>query len=557
MSEPASSSSGKRFSCPNCGGGLKYDILAKSMVCSQCGSQTELAQLEDGPDSGEMMEVTEYHCPQCGAMVYSADTSVTGFCSFCGSDVILTGRLGHTRRPAAIVPFFITREDCEQRYREYLRHYRLMPAELESAETVSHFRPVYVPFWSYHVQSKGPAELMGFRAYIMDHYHYTEDYKLSMDAEINQEGILYDASTVFEDETAAMLQHKAYYAVPFHSAYLCGFYAQSADVPPETYEEEAAATAARLFMDQVKENYKMDSVEITGDIRHSFGLPNARFEKKLVMLPVWLLAHRQGQRVVYTAVNGFDGKVVCDVPVSSGKIAVLTGIITLVLFLLLNTLVTLKPDLLMLLCGLLLLLVQILFTGAHTVLNNRRTRAFEPDFSGEHPVFKGPAQAMLKMKEDSVAIDQKAPGQHPVKAWFRRKPVPWATLVVFLLCMLYAAISSGLLSHFLSSFRFRYMLDSTYRLLGCMLILLVIMVIYTVVTMVKKKGGGPLLPRLLSCIACGAGVLFLYLRQTEDLLYYGCTAAMLLAAIWELLTITRAHNEYASRPVPFFKEESA
>ena len=34
-------------------------------------------------------------------------------------------------------------------------------------------------------------------------------------------------------------------------------------------------------------------------------------------------------------------------------------------------------------------------------------------------------------------------------------------------------------------------------------------------------------------------------------------AVMLVAAIWELGVITRAHNEYASRPVPFFEEESA
>lgn len=552
MSEPVSSSSGKRFSCPNCGGGLKYDIRAKSMVCSQCGSQAALAHLDDGPDSGETMEVMEYHCPQCGAMVYSSDTSATGFCSFCGSDVILSGRLGHTRRPAAIVPFSVTREECEQRYRERLRHYRLMPAELESEETISHFRPVYVPFWSYHVQSEGPAELTGVKTYTEEGYKYTEDYKLSMDAEINQDGILYDASTAFEDETAAMLQHMAYQAVPFHSAYLCGFYAQTADVPPETYEEEAAATAARLFMDWVKEKNEMDSVEITGDIHHSFGLPNARFEKKLVMLPVWLLAHRQGQRVVYTAVNGYDGKVVCDVPVSSGKIALLTGIMTLVLFLLLNTLVTLKPDLLMLLCGLLLLIVQILFTGAQTVLNNRRTRAFEPDFSGERPVFKGPAQALLKMKEGSVAIDQKAPGQHPVKAWLKK-----GSTRLLLQFILFLAIANGFPFRFLNAFQSGNIYNSTAWLPECMLILLVIMVIYTIVTVVKKKNSGPLLPRLLSCIACGAGVLFLYLRQTEDLLYYGCTAAMLLAAIWELLSITRAHNEYASRPVPFFQEEHA
>ena len=55
----------------------------------------------------------------------------------------------------------------------------------------------------------------------------------------------------------------------YPSAYLCGFCAQAADVPPDVYEKEAAATAVRMFMDEIKEKNEMDSVEITGDIQHS------------------------------------------------------------------------------------------------------------------------------------------------------------------------------------------------------------------------------------------------------------------------------------------------
>ena len=43
--------------------------------------------------------------------------------------------------------------------------------------------------------------------------------------------------------------------------------------------------------------------------------------------------------------------------------------------------------------------------------------------------------------------------------------------------------------------------------------------------------------------------------QVEDLIYYGCAAAMLVASIIELVMMNRAHNEYASRPVPFFGEK--
>ena len=152
-----SGSASRRFGCPSCGGGLRYDIYSRKMKCDRCGSLTDLEKLP--PEKAEeTMQVTEYHCPQCGAAVYSTDTEITSFCSFCGSDVVLTGKMGRTRRPAYIVPFRVTREDCEAAYRQHLKKYLLAPKALKTAETLSHFRPVYVPFWSYQVDAEGPAD---------------------------------------------------------------------------------------------------------------------------------------------------------------------------------------------------------------------------------------------------------------------------------------------------------------------------------------------------------------------------------------------------------------
>ena len=545
MSEFGASSTGARFGCPKCGGGLKYDIASGKMICDRCGEKTEVSALQDAAPEAEMMDITEFHCPQCGAMIYSTDTSATGFCSFCGSDVVLTGKLGKTRRPASIVPFTISREECEAKYREHLGHYHLMPKELKAAETISHFRPVYVPFWSYHVESSGEASLVGHKSYTKGDYRYTEEYDLSMHADIDQRGILYDASTAFEDETAAMLQHTASKAIPFHSAYLSGLYAQAADVPAETYEDEAAASAVRMFMEKVKDEYEMDSVEMKGNIKSAFGLPHARFEKELTMMPVWLLAHRQGTRVLYTAVNGRDGKVVCDVPVSNGKISGVTAVLSAILFVLLWLFLTVKPDLLMVFCSLLLLTTQFLFSGAHKTLNNRRTRAFEPDFSSGSATFTGPAQMMLDRKGNKIALNQSK-----IEKQLAKGGKIISTVLIALCVVAYAVLDDKISLSQLSGSGGRTLM------LLAMGIMFIIMLVH-LISKGKKAGSGPLFPRVLSCIACGAGVLFLLTGQHEDLLYYACAAVMLVAAIWELGVITRAHNEYASRPVPFFEEESA
>lgn len=547
MSGFSGSASGSRFGCPNCGGGLRYDIESRMMKCDRCGGTTDLHKLDAGQedDGDDTMEVTEFHCPQCGAMVYSTDTSVTGFCSFCGSDVVFSSKLGRTRRPAAIVPFTVTREHCESLYREHLKRYRLKPGFMDSEETVSHFRPVYVPFWSYHVKSEGLAELKGHKSYTKGDYRYDEDYNLSMRAEIDQDHILYDASTAFEDETAAMLQHTAADAVPFHPAYLSGFYAQAADVEADTYQREAAATAVRMFMNQVKAEYAMDRVEMLGDMEDSFGLPNAEYEESLMMMPVWLLAQRQGGRVIYTAVNGSSGQVICDVPVSMGKLGGVILGVAAALFALLYSFLTLKPEMMTGLCAILLLLSQVQFGGAQTVMNLRRTRAYEPDFD-HGGNFMGPAQALLKVRDGRIgsrSVDSKKAGETIGKI------LVFAVIAIVVIAT-YGGV--GVLTKLGS-------LDSKggKTLLVVLLFAVLVALIAHVVVKTRQGGSGPMIPRILGCAACAAALFCVSGGVFEDMVYYGCAAAMLLAAIWELAFIIRGHNEYASRPIPFFEKEAA
>ncbi len=533
----------RRFGCPGCGGGLFYDIESARMKCDRCGQLTDLKELPPEDEAADL-EVTEFHCPQCGAEVYSTDTEVTSFCSFCGSDVVLTGKMGSARRPASIVPFSVTREQCEAAYRKHLSKYHLAPGSLKTAETLSHFRPVYIPFWSYEVEAEGPARLEGYKSYTKGSYRYDETYDLSMDAEIRQKGILYDASKAFEDETAAMLRNTAQSAVPFHSAYLSGFYAQGADVPADTYHSEAAAAAARLFMEKVREANKMDRVEMKGEIQENFGLPQARFRDQLVMMPVWLLASRQGERVIYTAVNGTDGTVVCDIPVSNGKAAAVAAGLAVGFFALLQLFLTLKPELLMALCAVFALVTLFQFSGGQKRLYNRMNRAFEPDFTGQAGQFAGPAQSRLQGKDGAISLKKEQSGSTLKKLF---GPAILAIVVVIGMLSDDPAFTREVLQDFMGS-------DGSGLAALIVGAALIAMLVHTV-RRLRNKESGRSWPRIISCAACAAGLFALATKQSEDLVYYGCALAMLAAAIIELVILNRSHNEYASRPVPFFGGE--
>ena len=531
---------GKRYSCPQCGGGLIYDIASGKMKCDHCGDLSPVPADEESTDASGSMEVTEFRCPQCGAAVYSSDTAATSFCSFCGSDVVLTAKLNRVRRPAAIVPFAVTREACEEKYRQHLKRYHLCPADLKSTETISHFRPVYVPFWSYRVQGEGPVSVKGVKSYTKGDKRYDETWQFTFDAKVDRRGILYDASTAFEDETAALLAHTGRDAVPFQSAYLSGLYAQVADVEPENYHAEAYATAAKEMIEKVRSASGMDAVTGYQSANGAYGVPNPKISQELVMLPVWLLAHRQGQRVVYTAINGRSGEVVCDIPVSMRKVLGVIALLGVLFFLLLQLLLTLRPDKLMVLCAGLTLATQLCFLSARRRLKERADRVYEPDFAGSGREYIGPAQMLLAAKE-----------RRSVKTAKRTESgVPWVGLVVVGL-----VAGFNLLPPFLRSVM-NGIGDFSFETLNKLLMLAMLAVsVWRLPLRQGDRSAPSWIVSLAILLTLAVGTVLLFQGRSEDMVYYGCCAAMMAAAIGGLTLINREHNEYASRPVPFFEKE--
>ena len=84
--------------CPNCGGALKFDIKSQAMLCESCASSFAPKEIENRLANGmsaegsaeeeteetghvkghrkDSMQVTVFHCPQCGGEIYSTDETV-------------------------------------------------------------------------------------------------------------------------------------------------------------------------------------------------------------------------------------------------------------------------------------------------------------------------------------------------------------------------------------------------------------------------------------------------------------------------------------------------
>ena len=529
MNEGINPADGLRIGCPGCGSGLRYDIGLKKMHCDSCGGSYALEEIPDRSRQAAdgLMDAAEYRCPQCGAAVHTSQTAVTSFCSYCGADVILTQRLTRTRRPDTIVPFAVTREQCEEIYRRRVREARYAPADFAAQETVSHFRPVYIPFWQYRGSGAGAEKGTGEKHRSDARYEYTDKYEVDVSGSVSVSGMLYDASVSFEDETAQQLRFSDQGALPFHPGYLCGFYAEAPDTESSLYREELIKYARKAWKDEYKKRSGLDKAEV-GFFEKDF-VPGA----SLTLMPAWLLVHRSDKRVVYTAINGDNGEIVCDTPVSNRRFARLAlemTVLAAAVLVLLSFVLILRPRLLAALCGLTAAMAQWVIATVSKDLAIRRARADDLTWVATHSAGKKAA----KVKKRS-----RVPGC----GWFI--PLSGTGLVVGL----------GMIGTYMNAYSFNQFVGSLISehawlppvTLACSLV-------FFLISGYKRQAALDDLLFFLRLAAVGATLLAAFITSS-DTVYYLCAFAMLGLTAFSLSRLNRAHNEFVSRPVPFFGKE--
>lgn len=332
--------------CPGCGAGMRFDIATQKLLCDYCGTAMNVEETEEGRNAvdstdaipgaqpEDLMEVTVFTCPQCGGEIYTAGSEAQSFCTFCGASVTLEGRLTSTRRPLHIIPFKKTREDCKKIYAGLTRKAVFTPKELKDPEYLERFRGIYLPFWNYNITQKGPVKLKGSR----ESGNYTEHLKMTADLDITYDGIAYDASSSFDDGLCrAITPFNQSSLKPFHTGYLSGFFADTADVESQVYTTDAKGDANEETLSRLSKKFDA-SIDMPKDKSEKL---NTKIENvTIAMYPVWFLTYRMKDRVAYAVVNGETGKIAADLPVDRRKYLLGSVLLAIPLFFLLTFLPT-------------------------------------------------------------------------------------------------------------------------------------------------------------------------------------------------------------------------
>lgn len=536
------------YECPNCGGNLRFDISSQKMACIYCGTHVDPYSVKKETDAIEeqYFEATVITCSQCGGELYSTDNEATSFCSFCGAATILTSRISKEKRPDFIVPFKKTKEDCKHAYGQKMRKAFFVPKRLRDPQYIDGFRGIYMPYWTYQLVQKGTVSIEGEKSHREGNYVYTDHYQLKGDMDNYYLGYSYDASTSFYDNISeALAPYDAKELVHFTPAFLSGFYADTADIGPEVYLDDAVEQAEestfRIFkVESGFKDYKIAS-------REKNTPPEKGFKTRLrkadnTMYPVWFLSYRNKDRVAYATVNGQTGKVAVDMPIDPKRYLAASLVLAVPVFILLNLFFTFKP--------VAVLGVSVALVFASLVIYIQELKAiFKKENNLEDKALnwkKGQGKEQNALSD----VDGRQVQASVKKTKKRRKfwRALWMILGIYVGIFLFAGLSVI------------FEVDSFFELLLVAVwpVSVVGTLAYGVIGIrkerqVREKGVSPglLISMVVVAVSAGIGIF----KPVSDIYYYAGVILTLGAVLFNFVDIIKNYNRLAMRRLPQFDKK--
>ena len=527
------------YQCTNCNGGLKFDIASQMLSCEYCNTKFDPYEMDGLIPANEnnSMDVTMFACAQCGGELYATDTTVTSFCSFCGSKAVLQSRIAKELRPDYIIPFQKTKEDCKNEYAKMMRMAIFAPKELKNKKYIDGFRGIYMPYWMYDVNHNMDVDVEGTKDRRSGDYIITSHYRLTGDLKAYYKGISYDGSSSFADNISEKIApFDVHQLKKFTPAFMSGFYADTADVDASVYTEDVTQIANERTGRFLKKQKGFKKYQIS-DSSINRGLGSAIESTQRAMFPVWFMSYRNNDRVAYVTVNGQTGKVVADLPVDIKKYLIGTLLLAIPIFVLLNLFFTVTPSALLAVVSFISALVAILHAVEMKEIVKRD--GYEDDKGRLYQIFqRQPKQAtstFMDQREEKKAKNSMPKG-----------------VKIFLKAIIIYGVCSFMIPMVMIMGVFLELSVATIIPIGIALVVSIIALIKSVSAAKKLEGQSKVSASLYCLIAIVIALLIALIKPVHDIFYYVGATLSLGAIFVTLLDLIVKYNILATRKSPQF-----
>lgn len=333
----------RTLKCPNCGGPIVFDPGASQVQCEHCGnvfapeellriSQTTFGAGEVGAAGASVEPMYGYSCSNCGASVWTDDTTLATYCFYCHSPVIVAPRAVGGFAPDGLIPFRVDKNAVVSAFVKWSRSRVFTPRDFGTKEHLEGLTGVYLPFWradgsrKYRVTGEGVNSSESRRG---DYVTTTRTiYAIDREGVLRAENITSLANDKAAEQLVSGTNPFGQGVVEsFNPVYLQGFFAERNNIT-----KEQAAEAFALAIHSHGTEVVSSSVERHYDstaTRVEFG-PLELLNWRLLLHPFWLLTYRQNQTTFLYCMNGVTGESFGGLPVSKGRLVLATLLLWLV-----------------------------------------------------------------------------------------------------------------------------------------------------------------------------------------------------------------------------------
>ena len=352
------------FKCPNCDGELIFDPATQKYKCEYCIStftQEELDNMEreestekqlgafsgytqdlngsnaevSGENINRQEDAVMYTCPSCGAEIITDATTAATFCYYCHNPVILGGRLSGEYLPDKIIPFEITREHAVERFLEYVGKKKFIPRAFFSKQQIESITGVYFPYWNYSAKldNEMQGEARNIRSWTAGNIRYTETkyYHVRREGTVSLTNMTENAlQKANADLTRGVMPYDFDKMRDFNMGYLSGFMAEKRDIEVASLEQQMQEKAKSYAYNMMKNTIQYGTVNIQNSKTQFCGEDWA-----YCLLPVWTITYKGSDgKIYYYSMNGQTGEICGELPVDNRKLALVSGGISVAIFIL-------------------------------------------------------------------------------------------------------------------------------------------------------------------------------------------------------------------------------
>lgn len=318
---------GISLKCPHCGSSLTFDPDSQMLKCDVCGSKFNEDEIQKKTINFKEQEtfdaeMKDYHCPTCGAEILADEQTTTEFCAYCGSPVVMRGRVNGVLKPNLIIPFAINKEKAKQILKDYLKNYLYVPKSFYEEANLEKVTGIYYPFWEADVDTNSHmmAEGKKIRTWTTGDRKYTETsyYNIHRSGKIHFEDISVNA---LKSADKKLIESVLPYPIESHKdfkmEYLTGFYSKKNDL---SYEDVSSEMSNKIS--EYSNTVLMGTVSgYNGGVSIKNSSASLLTEHHdYTLLPVWILNYKYKGKDYTFAVNGVSGKTFGEIPLSKPKL---------------------------------------------------------------------------------------------------------------------------------------------------------------------------------------------------------------------------------------------